>query len=159
MGYEILRPQGDKEGPMGLLSMFGGKAPAKKPTDDVLLLHAMLLMAGADGYIDDAEIETVEAFYATLPEFEDKEFGELLGQAKKMVSKYPNLRESVKALQDLSTDVVRRKAFIIAADIAMSSGDVDESEDELLTAMQRILNIDDALANKILEVLSLKYAK
>ncbi|HVK75583.1 MAG TPA: hypothetical protein VM734_19770 [Kofleriaceae bacterium] len=41
----------------------------------------------------------------------------------------------------------------------MSSGDVDESEEELLEAMQRILGIDDALAQKSIEVLALKYAK
>jgi hypothetical protein len=144
---------------MGLLGMFGGKTPAKKPTDDVLLLHTMLLMAGADGTIEDAEIETVEGFWATLPEFHGKDFGETLNLAKRLVSRYPNLRESVKALTEFSSDAIRRKAYVLAADIALSSGDVDELEDELLTAMQRILNVDDALATKIIEVLSLKYAK
>jgi tellurite resistance protein len=65
----------------------------------------------------------------------------------------------VKALADFSTPTVKRKAFVLAADIAMSSGDVDESEDELLTAMQRILGVDDATADKVLEVLSMKYAR
>ena len=144
---------------MGLLSMFGSKAPQKKPTDDMLLLHTMLLMAGADGNIDDAEIETVEAFFAQLPEFQDKDFGELLAECKKMVSKYPDLKDSVKALSGFTNENVKKKAFILAADIALASGDVDEAEDEMLAAMQRILGIDDALAQKVLEVLSLKYAK
>jgi uncharacterized tellurite resistance protein B-like protein len=144
---------------MGLLSMFGNKAPQKKPTDDMLLLHSMLLMAGADGNIDDPEIETVEAYFAQLPEFADKDFGEVLAECKKMVSKYPNLKDSVKALGNMSSDTVKRKAFILAADIAMASGDVDEEEDEMLSAMQRILGVDDALAQKVLEVLSMKYAK
>ena len=56
---------------MGLLSKLTGKVtPQKKPTDDALLLHAMLLMCGADGNFDDQEIPTVEAYFNALPEFE-----------------------------------------------------------------------------------------
>lgn len=144
---------------MGLLSMFKSAVPAKKPTDDVLLLHSMMLMAGADGYFDDAEADTIEAFFMQLPEFEGKDFGEVYANAKKMVSKYPSLKESVKALAELSTPALKRKAFILAADIAFSSGDVDEAEDELLSAMGRVMDIDEATANKVLEVLAMKYAK
>jgi uncharacterized tellurite resistance protein B-like protein len=144
---------------MGLLSMFKAAVPAKKPTDDVLLLHAMLLMAGADGYFDDAEADTLKAFFMQLPEFQGKEFGEVYGNTKKMLSRYPNLKESVKALGELSTPSLKRKAFILAADIAFSSGDVDESEDEMLSAMSRVMDIDDTTAQKVLEVLSWKYAK
>ena len=54
---------------------------------------------------------------------------------------------------------MRKKAFVLAADIALSSGDVDESEEELLEAMQRVLNIDDQLASTIVQILALKYAK
>jgi uncharacterized tellurite resistance protein B-like protein len=144
---------------MGLLSKFLGSAPAKKAEDDVLLVHTMLLMCGADGYLDEAEAETVEAYFSQLPEFKGKQFNDIYGQARKLVGRYSNLRESVKALADFSTPTVKRKAFVLAADIAMSSGDVDESEDELLTAMQRILGVDDATADKVLEVLSMKYAR
>jgi uncharacterized tellurite resistance protein B-like protein len=144
---------------MGLLSMFKAAIPAKKPTDDVLLLHAMLLMAGADGFFDDAEADTLQAFFMQLPEFQDKEFGEVYGNAKKMISKYPNLKESVKALAELSTPNLKRKAFILAADIAFSSGDIDESEDEMLSAMGRVMDIDETTASKVLEVLSWKYSK
>ncbi|HYO70838.1 MAG TPA: tellurite resistance TerB family protein [Archangium sp.] len=144
---------------MGLLSMFRSDKPAKKASDDVLLLHTMLLMAGADGYLDQAEVETVEAYFTQLPEFEGKTFQDIYGEAKKLVSRYSNLRESVKALSGLSSERVRKKAFVLAADLAMASGDVDENEDELLTAMQRVLEIDDGTAQKVLEVLSMKYAR
>jgi len=145
---------------MGLLSkLTGAVTPQKKATDDVLLLHTMMLMCGADGGFDDSEVETLEAYFATLPEFEGKDFGEVLGQAKKMVSKYPSLTESVKALADLSSPNLKKKAYVVAADIAMSSGDVDESEDKMLDAMQRVMNIDDATATKVLEVLGMKYAR
>ena len=145
---------------MGLLSRLTGKVtPQKKPTDDALLLHAMLLMCGADGNFDDQEIPTVEAYFNSLPEFEGKEFSALYQEAAKILKRYPNLKDSVKALGELSTQMVKNKCYLLAADIAMASGDVDEAEDAMLEAMQRTLHVEDALATKILEVLTLKYAR
>jgi uncharacterized tellurite resistance protein B-like protein len=144
---------------MGLLSRLVGGAPAKKATDDVLLLHGMLLMAGADGAVEQGEIATVEAFFNTLPEFTGKNFGELLQQANKIVAKHGNLRESIKALAEIESPAVKKKLFVLAADIAMSSGDIDESEDKMLETMQRLLGVDDNLATKVVEVLQMKYTK
>ena len=48
---------------------------------------------------------------------------------------------------------------MLAADIALASGDVDENEDALLETMQRLLNVDDQTAQTVVWVLSLKYAK
>ena len=144
---------------MGLLGKFLGGSPAKKPTDDILLLHAMMLMSSIDGYLEGSEIATLEAFINTLPEFKEADFDAQMAAAKKLRAKYQTSQEAVKALAEISSDAVRKKAFILAADIAMSSGDIDDSEEELLEAMQRILNIDDALANKIIEVLAMKYTK
>ncbi len=144
---------------MGLLQkVTAGSTPAKKATDDVLLLHGLLLMASADGVMEDGELAVVEAFYNTLPEFDGKPFQMLLAEANKVVARYGNLRESVKAVAEIQSEAVRKKLFILAADIAMSSGDVDESEDRMLEAYQRLMNIDDATATKILEVLAMKYA-
>lgn len=144
---------------MGLLDKVFGAKPTKKATDDVLLLHSMLLMCGVDGAVEASEIATIEAFVNTLPEFEGKDFDGLMAQAKKLASRYPNLKDSVNALSEIQSEAIRRKAFVLAVDIAMSSGDVDESEEELLEAMQPILQIDDELAHKIVEVLALKYAR
>ena len=144
---------------MGLLQkVTAGTTPAKKATDDVLLLHGMLLMASADGVLEDAELSVVEAFYNTLPEFDGKPFQALLAEANKVVARYGNLKESVKAVAEIQSEAVRRKLFVLAADIAMSSGDVSESEDQMLEAYQRLMNIDDATAHNIIEVMALKYA-
>lgn len=144
---------------MGILSrLTGSVTPQKKATDDVLLLHGLLLMSSADGAMEDGELDTVQAFFNTLPEFQGKDFHELLEQCNKVISRYGNLKESVKALAELSTDKIRLKAFVLCADIAMSSGDVDEAEDRLLETMQRMWNIGDQQAEQILNVLSMKYA-
>ncbi len=100
---------------MGLLSRLTGMASAKKPTDDVLLAHAMLLMAGADGDIDDSEIAVVRGFASTLPEFKDRDFGQVVGEAQKLVRRFGNLKESVNALSELSTPALRAKAYVLAA--------------------------------------------
>jgi uncharacterized tellurite resistance protein B-like protein len=144
---------------MGLLSRISGMVSQKKATDDVLLAHAMLLMAGADGHIDDSEIAVVRQFAMTLPEFKTRDFGECVGEAQKMVKRYPNLQASVAALAELSTPALKAKAYVLAADIALASGDVDEAEDELLSTMQRLLNIDDQTAQTIVWVLSRKYER
>jgi len=145
---------------MGLLSKLTSKVtPQKKAGDDVLLLHGLMLMAGADGVIEQREIDTLRQFWSTMPEFQGKDFDDTLDQANKVVAHYGNLKESIKALADIESEAVRKKLFVLAADMAMSSGDVDETEDEMLESMQRLLNIDDDTATKCLEVLSIKYAQ
>jgi uncharacterized tellurite resistance protein B-like protein len=144
---------------MGLLSkMTKGVTPQKKATDDVLLLHGLMLMAGSDGVIEDAEWDVLKAYWFTLPEFKGKIFDDVLNEANKVVARYGDLQESIKALSDIENEAVRKKLFVLAADLAMSSGDVDENEDKLLETMQRLLNVDDDLATKTLEVLAIKYA-
>ena len=144
---------------MGLFSRILGTQPQKKASDDVLLLHSMMLMACADGVLEGAEAATLEAFINTLPEFREADFDEQMIQAKKIAAKFKDSKEAVRALTDISSEAVRKKAFILAADIALSSGDVDEAEEELLEAMQRVMGIDDNLANTAISILALKYAK
>ena len=148
---------------MGLLGKFLGTQPAKKPTDDVLLLHSIFCMAAADGTIEDGEDEVIRAYANTLPEFRDmdgQEFQKCIDQSIKISHKYNrDMKSSLQVLNEIQSDAVRKKAFVLAVDIAMSSGDVDESEEEMLEAMQRILRIDEALAQRIVEVISLKYVK
>jgi len=105
------------------------------------------------------EQQRVVGYFNALPEFEGKEFSNVYGEAAKVLKRFPTLKDSVKALSDLSNQTVKNKCYLLAADIAMSSGDVDEAEDAMLDAMQRVLQVEDALATKILEVLTLKYAR
>ncbi len=144
---------------MGLFNKLLGKdTVTKKAGDDALLMHSLMLMAGADGVIEASEIATIEGFINTLPEFKNQNFGAIFESAKKVANRYPNLKDSVAALGEIESEAVKKKCFILAVDMAFSSGDVDSSEEELLEAMQRILGIDDGLATKVLEVFSLKYA-
>src|SRR6185369_14462197 len=131
---------------MGLFSKILGTQPQKKASDDVLLLHSMMLMACADGVLEGAEAATLDAFINTLPEFREADFDEQMTQAKKLAGKFKDEKEAVRALSDISSEAVRKKAFILACDIALASGDIDEREEELRGAMQRVRNIDDGMA-------------
>lgn len=146
---------------MGLLSRLAGLAPAKAPSDGVLLIHAMFAMAGADGAFDDEECAVVESAANALPEFKSttaQEFQALVAEAKKLLRKYENPQASVAALGQLSTPRLKQKAFLLAAEVALASGDVDEDEDAMLESMQRVLGLDDATAQTIVNVLAIKYA-
>jgi uncharacterized tellurite resistance protein B-like protein len=142
---------------MGRLKRATTATPMKQSNDDALLLHAMLLMAGVDGSIDPGELSTVQSVFDTLPEFRGKDFDDLLVEANRIVARFGGLQASVAALADLSGPVARRKCFVLAVDVALASGDVDDAEDALLDRMQKILDIDDAFADRVIEVLETKY--
>jgi tellurite resistance protein len=140
-----------------------GGAPAKKPTDDVLLLHSIICMCAADGIIEDAEHEMIRNYANTLPEFRDMDaddFHKCLEGSRKNAQRFNrDMKSSLQVLSEISSDMVRKKAFVLAVDVAMSSGEIDESEEEMLEAMQRLLRIDDDLASRAVEIVSYKYLK
>src|SRR5688572_13778756 len=141
---------------MERLSQTRLEAAPKRSSDDVLLLHGMLLMAGSAGTVGEAEVEMIEAFCATLPEFDGKDFDVVHRQAKELASRFGDLRESVGVLRDLSSDALKRKCFVLSADAALASGNVDDNGDRMFDAVRRTLGIDDATSAKVLEVLSWK---
>ena len=107
---------------MGLLSKFRGTEPAKKPTDDVLLLHAIICMCAADGMIEDAEHEMIRNYANTLPEFRDmdgQEFSNCIQGSAKIAQKYnKDMKSSLQALAEIQSDAVsaRRAAWQLRAD-------------------------------------------
>lgn len=148
---------------MGLLSSVFGNQPAKQASDDVLLLMSMMLMAEADDVVEDSESATFSAFAQTLPEFRDVEglqWERMVNDAQKILSRYKNREiEAVGELQAIQSPAIRRKAFVLAADLALASGDIDAREEQLLVGMQRTLGIDDQTAHNIVGVLAMKYAR
>lgn len=144
---------------MGLLkNATEAHMPEKKPTDDLLLFHGMMLMIYGDGVMDAAEQQTLIALLMTVPDFHGKDVNVLLEEGAKLVRKYPSVRESISALADLSNDNLKKKCFVLAVDLALASGDVDKNEDEILEAMQRVLNIHEDFARATIGTLSSKYA-
>jgi hypothetical protein len=143
------------------ISRIAEDAPSKEPGDDVLFVHAMLSAAGAaaNGAPDESTLEAVESFFATLPELEGSDFDMLSRRAEAIVLRFGDRRESLGALRELSSPVMKRKCFALAVDAALSYGDVGPEEEGMLHAMQRVLEIDDETAARLYEVLSWKYAR
>ena len=79
----------------------------------------MMLMSSIDGHLEGSEIATLEAFINTLPEFKDADFDAQMAAAKKLRAKFQNAQDAVKALADIGSEAVRKKAFVLAAERAM----------------------------------------
>lgn len=125
------------------------------PRDTILMLHGLRVMSD---YRNEAERATFYAFLATLPEFKTELIDDLDAAVTKVRAKYGTPRESIAALEDIASEAVKKKTFLIAIDIAMANGHVDAIEDDLLEDMRTVLGIDLELAEKIIEVLGIKYA-
>ena len=144
---------------MGLLSkLTSAVQPKMKAEDHTLLLHALTMMAGADAILEQSELDTLTAFWTTLPEFRGKNYSEEMRKVEKMAAQYDSQQEAIQALGEIESEKIRKKCYVLCADMAMASGDVDEAEDALLESMQRVLGVDDPTAKQALEVLAMKYA-
>ncbi len=140
---------------MGLFSKM--KKKALRTTDEVLLVEAMLCTSMADGDSQWEEGDLIRAFMNTLPELKDKDTYEIFEKAEKNVKLHGALNR-VKELVNLNSDTLKQKAFLLAMDVALSSGDIDDGEEAVLAAMQETLGIPDELAENIANVLMIKYA-
>jgi tellurite resistance protein len=132
------------------------KKKALKVDDQQLLLEAMLCVSFADGDDQYEETNLVRAFAATLPELKSTDAYEVYEKAEKSVKLYGAMTR-VKELAGLSTEALKQKAFLLAMDIALSSGEIDDGEEAVLGAMAETLHIPEDLQQKIAEVLMIKY--
>ena len=125
--------------------------------DQQLLLEAMLCVAFADGDDQYEETNLVRAFAATLPEFKNADAYEVYEKAEKAVKLHGALNR-VKELANLTSDGLKHKAFLLAMDIALSSGEIDDGEEAVLAAMAETLRIPNDVTDRIASVLMIKYA-
>jgi tellurite resistance protein len=125
--------------------------------DQQLLLEAMICVAFADGDDQYEEISLVMAFAQTLPELKNADAYEVFEKAKKNVKLHGAMARA-KELANLSTDNLKQKAFLLAMDIALSSGEVDEGEEAVLATMAEAMKIPTEVSDRIAQVLSIKYS-
>jgi tellurite resistance protein len=128
-------------------------------SDESLLLYGLICIAGADGRIDASESATLNGFVQQLPEFRAKNHENLYKEAFALLRDHSiGGKPALHFLSKLSTPARKKKLFVLAVDLAMSSGDVDSNEEWMLTEMRTVLQIDNDTAGKIYDVLSMKYA-
>jgi len=126
------------------------------PEDTVLLLHGMMLMSD---FKNDEMSPVFDAYVETIPELRHGNLAELKTKVAELRLTHPSKEAWVQALSGISSDIVKQKTLTLALDIAMASGGmVDPAEDELLDQVREALGIDLATAEKIVDVLGVKYA-
>ncbi len=128
------------------------------PPDEELMVLAMILIAGADGRFEKNELSSIAGIIDLVPDFEGKDPDELIERGIRLANQYESPMDAVEALAGLRSEAARKKCYLLAADVALSTRHVHELESTLLDAMQQVLGIDEGLAVRIMEVLAIKYA-
>lgn len=145
---------------MGLFDkFFGAQAIASESFNAAESFAAIALAAvAADGYLSEEEAQSIPFILSRMKLFEKysddmmrRLFDKLLGKLQ---------REGVGALfvtaRDSLPEELRDTAFAIAADLVLADGLLTDEERLFLEELYRSLGIDEALANKIIEVTVIK---
>ncbi len=142
-----------------MVSTAQSAAATQNPSEQLLLFSGLMLMANADGVVDQRGLAALEAFCKTVPALAARDFDELLREACKLQARYETLLDSVQALDKLDSPAARVKLFVLAVDLAMSTGELDPHEQALLESVAKTLRINEETAVKTVSVLSLKYRR
>lgn len=109
--------------------------------DAVLLTAAMAFAAAADGKLDDAEARQLEAHFQTVRELSTHPAKELLESARAEV-------KSIDELRTLSSAGLRRKAFVLAAEVIASAqhgaitGDPKDPNVKAIASLAKALDVE-----------------
>ena len=120
------------------------------PEEETLLWNLIQIMNRVDGVVEPAEMQVAEALSRTVPQLRSGR-----SDPRPVLSRKAILDEVAK----IGNEPLRRQLYVVAIEAALSSGDVNESEDQYLDHLRRALNIDDAYATKVIEVLGCKYGR
>lgn len=121
--------------------------PVGIPSEDgrreaVLLTAAMVFAAGADGVLADEEARQLEAHFATVGELNAFAAKELMDAVRTEVA-------GITMLGELATTALRRKAFVLAAEVIASArdgklgGEPSDPNVQAVSALAKALYLDD----------------
>jgi uncharacterized tellurite resistance protein B-like protein len=131
---------------MGLFDKLSGSGSSKLTPKSALALAA-ITMIGADGSVDDGELDGLhrivrgddEAFRLAFRVYKDKDINECLT----LVSNILNDRQKVAAIANL-------------LDLAMADGMLAGAEKRLLEAYVNNFNVDEEIVRTIIDVIAIK---
>jgi tellurite resistance protein len=132
---------------VGEEAIRGLSMPAVPPSEDgrreaVLLTAAMVFAAGADGVLADEEARQLEAHFATVEELAAFAAPDLMQAVRSEVS-------GIVALGELGSLALRRKAFVLAAEVIASArdgklgGEPSDPNVRAVSAIAKALFLDD----------------
>lgn len=143
---------------MGLFGMFKTQSETKIAMNAMEAFAAVCLVAiASDGYLSESEeaemkmrLSRMELYQSSLDQLDQLRIY-LVDNLKKHG---PN--ELIKSAQIALPPDLRATAFTIAVDLVFSDGTVSAQEQAFIDDLRQILEIPDALALKIIEVIMIK---
>lgn len=143
---------------MGLFDKILGSGGSAKLTKPEAFAGVMLAVVAADGHISDEEGEAFMAAINRMQMFREQSGSQHKAMMDKLFGllKKSGAREVVKLAAAILPPSLREAAFAAATDLVFVDGSVEEEEKALLEDIQNALEIADALAHKIVEVMEIK---
>ncbi len=112
----------------------------------------------ADGVIEQEEVQHIIFNLAEKKLFSGYDTNDLIGILNRMAEAIRKRGVAVvleAACKALSAEM-RQTAFVLAADLVLADGVVEDKEKEFLEGFQKTLQIDDTTALKVVEVMLMK---
>ncbi len=117
-----------------------------------------LSAVAADGYISNEEIMSLITILSRMQLFRSYSNDVMRRMFDKLLSLFQ--RQGMEALINLAVTSLPHElnetAFAVTTDIVLADGEVTAEEEQLLNYLYRILNISEATASKIIDVMLIK---
>ncbi len=143
---------------MGLLDKFIGSRHDENFTPQEAYMGILLCVIGADGDINDDEIDSLltatnrmQLFLSQTRDEYSRMMDKLLGVMRKN-SVGHLLEQSVPSVPD----ELRETAYATAIDLVFSDGVIEEDEKDIIHHLQQELKVSEETAEKIIEVMEIR---
>lgn len=116
------------------------------------LVHAMVLVAAAEGRISDNEIATMSRLVRHLPIFADFDHGRIAaisGACADLLAEEDGLDIATDRIARALAPPLRETAYALACDVAAADGRAEDSELRMLELIRHRLDIDRLIAAAI----------
>ncbi|VXD25974.1 conserved hypothetical protein [Planktothrix serta PCC 8927] len=117
-----------------------------------------LIAVAADGYITGSESQAITTTFSRMQLFSDYSGEKMRSMIDQLLNQLQEqgadilLKEAVKKLPN----ELRETAFAVVTDITLADGEITEEEDALLDNLFSALEISEAMANNIIDVMLIK---
>ena len=135
---------------------MGISVPSRVHSDEVSIAEALIVASFAYGEDQWVRSDVVKSYLRTLPEMRGLDVAAIYREADRNVRRHGAVSR-IHELGRISSEALRRKCFVLAIDVAYSSGILDDGE--TLDAMRTSLGIGGSEARRYAIVLRVKYGQ
>lgn len=144
---------------MGLFDKFTGGGDDAAFTKEEGFAAIMLAVVAADGNVSDEEVQDFNARANRMKLFAPQsgaEFRQMIDKLFRILRK-SGPKELTKRGASALPKELQETVFAVAVDMIFADGSVQDEEKALVETLQGELGISDALASKILDVMTIKH--